>query len=130
MGASLWWLRYWGIVGVALAFTAAYALVFLMSTWWVSRHLVRLPVHSLLARCLAGPWISASVCGAAGWFWLKPLIHNLASVAIVSVLSYAVYLGLSARIAYNRDERRRGWALGRAVFGGAAEPLAVAGGQR
>lgn len=117
VGVSLWWLRLWGILGVALAFVVAYAAVFLVSTWWVSRNLVRIPFSHLLTQCFAIPWIAAGACGAACWYLVRPLIHNLLSVGVTFVLGYLVYLGLCAMTAYNNDERQQGWKIGRGLLG-------------
>lgn len=117
IGASLWWLRLWSAVGVALAFVVAYGYVFVVSTWWVSRNLVRVPLHSLLVRCFAVPWISAAACGGACWFLVKPLIHNLVSVGPAFILTYVVYLGLCTMGAYSNEERHRGWEIVRALLG-------------
>ena len=117
VGASLWWLRLWDIVGVALAFAVAYACVFVTSTWWVSRHLVRIPVSVLLRRCFVVPWAAAAACGAACWFLVRPLIHNLAAVGAAFILAYLIYLGLCVMATYNEEERRLGWKIGRGLLG-------------
>jgi O-antigen/teichoic acid export membrane protein len=117
VGASLWWLRVWNIVGVALAFAVAYAFVFAVSTWWVSRHLVRIPLSVVMTRCFVVPWIAAAACGGVCWFMVRPLIHNLFSVGAAFVLAYLVYLGLCSMAAYNEEERRHGWETVRALLG-------------
>ena len=128
VGASLWWLRLWGILGVAAAFAVAYACVFVTSTWWVSRHLIRIPVSLLLKRCFVVPWIAAGACGVACWFLARPLIHNLLSASAAIILAYLVYLGLCSMIAYSEEERRQGWEIGRRLlgFGRSNRPIAVA----
>jgi O-antigen/teichoic acid export membrane protein len=117
VGASLWWLRLWDIVGVALAFAVAYACVFIASTWWVSRSLIRIPVFLLLRRCFVAPWIAAGACGAACWFLVRPLIHNLAAAVVAFILAYLIYLGLCVMAAYSEEERRLGWKIGRGLLG-------------
>jgi len=126
IGASLWWLRLWGIVGVALAFAIAYALVFMTSTWWVSRNLIHIPLATVLARCFVVPWMAAGACGAACWFLVRPLIHNLATVVAAFIGAYLVYLGLCSMAAYSEDERRRGWEMGRGILRAAPSSLVVA----
>jgi O-antigen/teichoic acid export membrane protein len=117
IGASLWWLRLWDIVGVALAFAVAYACVFVASTWWVSRNLIRIPVSLLLRRCFLVPWIAAGACGAVCWFLVRPLIHNLVAVGVAFILAYPVYLGLCYIAAYSEEERRLGWEIVRGLLG-------------
>ena len=126
IGASLWWLRLWGILGVASAFTVAYAFVFLAATWWVSRNLIRIPFATVLGRCFVVPWIIAGACGAACWFLVRPLIHNLATVGAAFILAYLVYLGLCSMAAYSEEERRRGWEMGREILSTAPKSLVVA----
>jgi O-antigen/teichoic acid export membrane protein len=125
VGASLWWLRFWNIAGVALAFAVAYASVFLVSTWWVSRNLVRVPLFVLLARCFVVPWITAGACGVACWLLVRPLIHSLAALGAAFVLVYLVYLGLCSMAAYNEEERRHGWEIGRGLLGLGRRPKAL-----
>jgi O-antigen/teichoic acid export membrane protein len=117
VGASLWWLRLWDIVGVALAFVVAYAFVFMTSTWWVSRNLIRMPVSLLLRRCFVVPWFAAGACGTACWFVVRPLIHNLLAVGAAFIVTYLSYLGLCVMTAYSEEERRLGWKIGRGLLG-------------
>jgi O-antigen/teichoic acid export membrane protein len=126
VGASLWWLRLWNIVGVALAFAVAYAFVFVAATWWVSRNLVRIRLTTVLARCFVVPWIAAGVCGAACWFLVRPLIHSLLTVGAAFTVAYLVYLGLCSMAAYSEAERRRVWEIGRGILGATPKSLVVA----
>jgi O-antigen/teichoic acid export membrane protein len=117
VGASLWWLRLWSIMGVALAFAVAYAGVLVVSAWWVSRNLVKVPLSIVLTRCFAVPWIAAAAFGAACWFLVRPLIHSLIAVGAASILAYVLYLALCSMAAYNGEERRLGWRIGRGLLG-------------
>jgi O-antigen/teichoic acid export membrane protein len=105
--ASLWWLRIWGIVGVAFAFVAAYAFVFVASLWWVSRNLVRVPLTRVLLSCFAVPWVTAALWAIACWFLFKPVTHSLVIVGLVLCISYFAYLGVCVLGAYNKEERRQ-----------------------
>ena len=117
VGASLWWLHLWGTAGVALAFVAAYGFVFVASLWWVSRNMVKVSVFALLRQCFLAPWISAVLLGGLCWFWLKPLIDSFLSLALTFTFSYLAYLALCVMTAYTRQERQRGWQIGRSLIG-------------
>lgn len=126
VGASLWWLHLWGTAGVALAFVAAYGFVFVASLAWVSRNLVEISVFSLLRQCFLAPWISAAVIGGACWFWFRPLVNSLLSLALAFAFSYLAYLGLCLMTAYTSEERQQGWQIGRGLIGIAPEKALAA----
>jgi O-antigen/teichoic acid export membrane protein len=116
LGLSLWWLHIWGIVGVALAFVVAYVFALVASVLWVSRNIIKISMLSLLQQCFAAPWTAAALCGTGCWFAVKPLLHNLPSVAAAFVLGYTFYLGLCAVLAYDARERRRAFSIAREMF--------------
>lgn len=105
VAASLVFLRFWNIVGVASAFALGYLFVFCYLLWWVSKNLVRIKVHSVLRRSFLGAWVSAAALGLALRLFVMPMVHNLPSVLVAFVAGYLLYLGCCAIVVYTRQER-------------------------
>lgn len=114
--ASLFLLRVWNIAGVAAAFALAYLFVFCCLLWWVGRNLVRTRILLVLRRCFFVPWASSIVIGVLLVLFVRPLVHNLASVLAALSAGYLVYLGCCIMIAYDREERDYVRALARNQF--------------
>jgi O-antigen/teichoic acid export membrane protein len=95
-----------GILGVALALTAAFAFAFVASSHWVSKHLL---VHSSLffffRQCFAATWMVALAVGIPWWFFIRPLVHNLWTTVAALVCGYLLYLAGCAMFAYSAGER-------------------------
>jgi O-antigen/teichoic acid export membrane protein len=126
LGLSLWWLHIWGIVGVALAFVAAYLFVFVASSWWVSKFMIKIPLLRLWWECYVVSWIAGSVSGAICWFVVRPMLHGLLSVAFAFIVGYCFYLGLCAVFAYDASEREQAFGIARGFLSfSPREPLSV-----
>jgi len=129
VAASLVFLRFWSIAGVAAAFVLAYLFVFCYLLWWVSKNLVSIRVHSVLRSCFFASWASAMALGIVFRFFLVPVVHNLMSVLFAFAAGYLLYLGCCSMLAYSSQERdylrgilrnqfRSGWRKSLALLNG------------
>ena len=117
VGGSIVLIRTLHAAGVAIAFAAAYAFVLVAFLWWISRYFIRVPLNRIWRKCFAVSWACAAGLGLSYFIVLKPLVHNLLSVAGVFVIGYLLYLGCCFFFGYSGSERERLLQIGRISCG-------------
>jgi len=106
VASSLALVKVWGLTVVAVSFTVAQALVFVILSFWVSDHLVKESFWRSLGRSYGGSWFAATLMGVFYWFAVKAHLQNLLMVVTAGVVGYAFYLIVGGGITYTSSERQ------------------------
>ena len=107
-----------GVTGVALAVVVAFAVAFIVSSYWVSKHLLEhrsLFFH--LTHGFAAAWAVAATVGASWWFVVRPHVHNLWTTLAAFAGGYLLCLLGCAVFAYSAKERSHLREIGRKAMG-------------
>jgi O-antigen/teichoic acid export membrane protein len=111
-----------GTFGVALSLLLAFAIAFLLSSWWVSKKLLqRSSLYFYFKHCFGAAWAVAAVVGVGWWFLVRPLLHNLWTTLAAFLSGYVLYLVGCGIFAYSAKERNYVREMSRRAMGFSAE---------
>ncbi|HYM79480.1 MAG TPA: oligosaccharide flippase family protein [Candidatus Dormibacteraeota bacterium] len=123
---SLVFVKVAGVLGVAVSLLLAFAVAFLLSSYWVSRKLLPHSLFFFFKNCFGAAWAVAAVVGVGWWLFVRPMLHGLGTTIAAFLSGYVFYLVGCGIFSYSGTERVAVQRLGRRVLGFRTDPPSMA----